>query len=168
MLLDPPYRDYHVELGEVSSYPPGYKENAGIFCHNNSVDHHRRSRLRPPAERLGSTTARSPPPISEISEIHRLEPYVYAQMIAKQGGAATARPRTAGSPARPRGTSSALSQWICGIRAEHEGLRVEPRLPDHVKKARITRRFRGCEYVIDVVNRKSDGAIVLKLAAGRA
>ena len=35
VLNNPPYSRYHPELGEISSYPPGYKENAGIFCHNN-------------------------------------------------------------------------------------------------------------------------------------
>jgi len=37
VLQQPAYSRYHLELGEISSYPPGYKENAGIFCHNNPL-----------------------------------------------------------------------------------------------------------------------------------
>ncbi len=168
VLLDPPYRDYHVELGEVSSYPPGYKENAGIFCHNNPWIIIGEVASGRPQNAWEYYRKIAPAYLEEISEIHRLEPYVYAQMIAGKAARRHGEAKNSWLTGTAAWNFVALSQWICGIRAEHEGLRVEPRLPDHVKKARITRRFRGCEYVIDVVNRKSDGAIVLKLAAGRA
>ena len=97
MLQQPAYATYHLELGEISSYPPGYKENAGVFCHTNpwlmiaeaitgngdgALDYY--LRINPSAR-------------EEISDLHRCEPYVYAQMIAGRDAAdATARPRTRG------------------------------------------------------------------------
>ncbi|HHU37005.1 MAG TPA: glycosyl transferase, partial [Treponema sp.] len=104
--------------------------------------------------------------LEDISEIHRLEPYVYAQMVAGK----TARRHGEAKNSWLTGTAAwnfvALSQWICGIRAEHEGLRVEPRLPSHVKNATITRVYRGCKYVIEVENKKPEGDIVVSVVSG--
>lgn len=87
VLLQPAYTKYHLELGEISSYPPGYKENAGIFCHNNPwvscaetvVGHGDR------AFEIYKKTC--PAYIEDISEIHRTEPYVYSQMVAGRDAA---------------------------------------------------------------------------------
>ncbi|MGI5867838.1 MAG: GH36-type glycosyl hydrolase domain-containing protein [Kiritimatiellia bacterium] len=168
VLLDPPYRDYHVELGEVSSYPPGYKENAGVFCHNNPWVVIGEVMSGRPQNAWEYYRKIAPAYREEISEVHRLEPYVYAQMIAGKGARRHGEAKNSWLTGTAAWNFVALSQWICGIRAEHEGLRVEPRLPGHVKKARITRRFRGCEYVIDVVNNKPDGEVVLEIADGKA
>ena len=82
MLLQPAYTRYHLELGEVSSYPPGYKENAGIFCHNNpwiSIAETVIGRGNRAFEVYRKTC---PAYLEDISDIHRTEPYVYAQMVA--------------------------------------------------------------------------------------
>ena len=110
----------------------------------------------------------APAYLEDISEIHRLEPYVYAQMVAGKAARRHGEAKNSWLTGTAAWNFVALSQWICGIRAEHAGLRIEPRLPEHVKKATITRKYRGCQYVIDVVNKKSDGTITLKLASGEA
>lgn len=168
VLLDPPYRDYHVELGEVSSYPPGYKENAGIFCHNNPWVIIGEIASGRPRNAWAYYRKIAPAYLEEISEIHRLEPYVYAQMIAGKAARRHGEAKNSWLTGTAAWNFVALSQWICGVRAEHDGLRVEPRLPDHVRKATITRVFRGCTFTIKVVNNQSDGAITLSAPDGSA
>ncbi len=168
VLLDPPYRDYHIELGEVSSYPPGYKENAGIFCHNNPWIIIGEVASGRPQNAWEYYKKIAPAYLEDISEIHRLEPYVYAQMVAGKAARRHGEAKNSWLTGTAAWNFVALSQWICGIRAEHAGLRIEPRLPEHIKKARITRTYRGCQYVIDVVNKKSDGTISLTIASGDA
>jgi cellobiose phosphorylase len=168
VLVDPPYSEYHVELGEVSSYPPGYKENGGIFCHNNpwviigEVISGRPDRAWEYYRKI------APAYLEEISEIRRLEPYVYAQMIAGKAARRHGEAKNSWLTGTAAWNFVALSQWICGVRAEHSGLRIEPRLPAHVGKAKITRKFRGCEYTINVVNKNPAGEIKLKVTSGEA
>lgn len=168
VILDPPYKEYHLELGEVSSYPPGYKENAGIFCHNNpwimigEVASGRPDRAWEYYKKI------APSYLEDISEIHRLEPYVYAQMIAGKAASRHGEAKNSWLTGTAAWNFVFLSQWLCGIRAEYDGLTVEPRLPKHVKKATIIRKYRGVEYVLRVTNNKPDGAITLAIAEGKA
>ena len=166
VILDPPYKDYHIELGEVSSYPPGYKENAGIFCHNNPWVIIGEVKSGRPAQAWEYYKKIAPAYLEDISEIHRLEPYVYAQMVAGKEARRHGEAKNSWLTGTAAWNFVALSQWISGIRAEYDGLRVEPRLPEHVKNATITRMYRGCKYVITVENKKPDGAIALSVASG--
>jgi cellobiose phosphorylase len=152
VILDPPYRRYHVELGEISSYPPSYKENAGVFCHNNPWVMIAEC-VNGRAERAFEYYSKiSPAYLEDIQELHRMEPYVYSQMIA---GKTAARPGEAKN-SWLTGTASwnfiAVSQWILGVRADYDGLRVEPCLPARFSTLQITRVFRGCTYRISVRN----------------
>ena len=168
VILDPPYKEYHVELGEVSSYPPGYKENGGIFCHNNpwviigEVVNGR------PQDAFEHYKKIAPAYLEDISEIHRTEPYVYAQMIAGK----TARRFGEAKNSWLTGTAAwnfvTLSQYLCGLRPTWQGLEVEPRLPEHVKTAELIRKFRGVTYNITVENNKNDGDIKLEVTGGTA
>lgn len=105
MLLQPAYTKYHIELGEISSYPPGYKENAGIFCHNNPWVSIAETVLGHGNRAFEIYQKTCPAYVEEISEIHRTEPYVYSQMVAGRDANITARQKTAGSPELPRGHS---------------------------------------------------------------
>ena len=87
VLLQPPYHRYHTELGEISSYPPGYKENAGIFCHNNPWISVAETVIGRGNRAWQVYTRTCPAYIEDISDIHRTEPYVYSQMIAGKGRA---------------------------------------------------------------------------------
>lgn len=168
VILDPPYKDYHVELGEVSSYPPGYKENGGIFCHNNpwviigEVVNGR------PDDAFEHYKKIAPAYLEEISEIHRTEPYVYAQMIAGK----TARRFGEAKNSWLTGTAAwnfvTLSRYICGFQPEYSGLKIEPRLPSEIKTAEFTRKFRGVNYKVSVQNKKNTGAIKLSVVSGKA
>ena len=157
VLHQPAYTSYHVELGEISSYPPGYKENAGVFCHTNpwlmiaeaidgngdgALDYY--LRINPSAREA-------------ISDLHRCEPYVYAQMIAGRDAPTHGEAKNSWLTGTAAWNLVAISQWILGIRPEHDGLRVEPVLPAGWPGFRATRRFRGTEYDIDVT-RAATGA----------
>jgi len=151
VLHQPAYATYHLELGEISSYPPGYKENAGIFCHTNpwlmiaeaitgngdgALDYY--LRINPSAREA-------------ISDIHRCEPYVYAQMIAGRDAPTHGEAKNSWLTGTAAWNMVAISQWILGIRPEHDGLRVEPVIPASWAGFRATRLFRGTTYDIEVV-----------------
>ena len=168
VILDPPYRDYHLELGEVSSYPPGYKENAGVFCHNNPWVIIGEIRSGRPADAWEHYTKIAPAFLEDISDIHRLEPYVYAQMVAGKAARRHGEAKNSWLTGTAAWNFVALSQWICGIRAGYDGLTVEPRLPAEVKEATLGRVFRGVKYAVEVVNENPEGAVTLELLSGDA
>lgn len=152
VLNNPPFTKYYIEYGEISSYPQGYKENAGIFCHNN------------PWIMIGETVVGNgnraweyykkicPSYLEEISDLHKTEPYVYAQMVA---GKDAFRPGEAKN-SWLTGTASwnfyAISQYILGIQPEYDGLVVDPCIPSSWKEFSITRKFRGATYQINISN----------------
>lgn len=168
VILDPPYKDYHIELGEVSSYPPGYKENAGIFCHNNPWIIIGEVKTGRSAKAWEHYKKIAPSYLEDISEIHRLEPYVYAQMIAGKAARRHGEAKNSWLTGTAAWNFVALSQWICGVRPEYEGLRIEPRLPSHIKNAVITRKYRGVTYKIDITNNNPEGKIVLSTSHNAA
>jgi cellobiose phosphorylase len=163
VILDPPYQEYHVELGEVSSYPPGYKENGGIFCHNNPWIMIGEVKVGRPERAFAYWKKIAPAYREDISELHRMEPYVYAQMIAGKGSKRHGEAKNSWLTGTAAWNFVALSQWIIGIRPDFDGLRVEPRLPSSVKTATLKRTFRGAEYEIEVENRSPEGKIQLLL-----
>jgi len=156
MLLQPAFTYYHVELGEISSYPPGYKENASVFCHTNPW-------LMIAAAMLGDGDTAfdyyrriNPSAREEISETHRCEPYVYAQMIAGRDAPTHGEAKNSWLTGTAAWNFVAITQWILGIRPELTGLRVEPVLPSSWPSYTATRQFRGARYEITV--RRESGA----------
>ena len=147
----PAYTTYHIELGEQSTYPAGYKENGGIFCHNN------------PWVIIAQTEAgrgndawnlyrKIAPAWIEDQDLHKVEPYVYCQMVA---GKEAAKPGE-GKNSWLTGTAAwnwlTVSQHILGIRPTYEGLLVDPCIPADLKEFKVTRKWRDAEYVITVKN----------------
>jgi cellobiose phosphorylase len=155
-LLHPAYTSYRLELGEISSYPPGYKENASVFCHTNpwimiaeamggdgdaAFEHYRRI---------------NPSVREAISDTHRCEPYVYPQMIAGPAAATPGEAKNSWLTGTAAWALVAITQWILGIRPELEGLRLDPVLPAAWNGYTATRRYREATYEITV--RKAVGA----------
>ena len=153
VLNNPAFTTYHVEMGEISSYPAGYKENAGIFCHNN------------PWVIIGETVAARgddawahyakilPSYVEEDRQtLHKVEPYVNCQMVA---GKDAARPGE-GKNSWLTGTAAwmwlTVSQYILGIKPDYDGLLIDPCLPSTAREYTVCRRFRGADYTIHVVN----------------
>ena len=152
VLLQPAYTRYHLELGEISSYPPGYKENAGIFCHNNPWIVCAEAELGH-GDRAFEVYARTAPAyLEEISEIHRTEPYVYSQMIAGKDAPSFGEGKNSWLTGTAAWTFLSVSQAILGIKPTLDGLMVDPCLPHTLGGFSLTRRYRGATYRITVEN----------------
>lgn len=156
-LNQPPYGVYHSELGEISSYPPGYKENAGIFCHNNPWIAIAETVIGRADRAFEVYRKIAPAYVEEISEIHKTEPYVYSQMIAGKDAPRMGEAKNSWLTGTAAWNYYAVTQYILGIRPEFDGLRIAPCLPREIKECRIKRFFRGCLYEIEIDNRKNTG-----------
>ncbi len=156
VLLQPAYTQYHLNLGEISSYPPGYKENAGIFCHNNPWITCAETVLGHGNRAFETYRKICPAYLEDISEIHRTEPYVYSQMVAGKDAPSFGEAKNSWLTGTAAWTFVSVSQAILGIRPELDGLRISPCIPAEWKHISLTRRFRGATYHIEIEN--PDGA----------
>ncbi len=152
VILDPPYADYHLELGEVSSYPPGYKENAGIFCHNNPWIMIAECIAGRPDAAFEYYRKLCPSYLEDIQDLHKMEPYIYSQMVAGKAAPRHGEAKNSWLTGTASWMFVAVSQWILGIRPDWDGLRIEPCLPSSLKHVEIDRIFRGTRYHITVEN----------------
>ena len=150
-LLTPPYSRYHEELGEISSYPPGYKENGGIFCHNN------------PWVVIGQTVLghgnkafdlyrRTSPAYIDDQQLHLTEPYVYSQMVAGPYASRFGQAKNSWLTGTAAWSFFAVSQAILGIKPGYDGLTIDPCLPGEIQEVTVTRLYRGAKYVIHILN----------------
>lgn len=156
VLLQPAYTKYYLNLGEISSYPPGYKENAGIFCHNNPWITCAETVLGHGARAFETYRKICPAYLEPVSEIHRTEPYVYSQMVAGKDAPTFGEAKNSWLTGTAAWTFVSISQAILGVQPELEGLRIDPCIPPEWKEIKLTRRFRGAQYCITVEN--PDGA----------
>ena len=152
MILQPAYTKYHLELGEVSSYPPGYKENAGIFCHNNPWVSIAETVIGRGSRAFEIYQKTCPAYVEEISEIHRTEPYVYSQMVAGADAKFHGEAKNSWLTGTAAWTFVNVSQYILGVYPTHTGLSVNPCVPAGFGDFEITRKFREGTYHIKVVN----------------
>ncbi|MFA6755882.1 MAG: glycosyl transferase [Bacilli bacterium] len=152
-LLYPPYHEYHVELGEISSYPPGNKENGSVFCHNNPWVTLAYCEENEPEEAFDLYKRNAPSYIENISEIHKTEPYVYSQTIAGRCAAHYGEAKNSWLTGTASWSFVALSQGILGIIPEIEGLRIKPCIPKAFNEITLKRIFRGATYNIHITNK---------------
>ena len=159
VLNNPAFTKYYIEYGEISSYPAGYKENAGVFCHNN------------PWIMIGETVVGNgnrawdyykkicPSYLEEISDLHKTEPYVYAQMVAGKDAFKPGEAKNSWLTGTASWNFYTVTQFMLGIRPEYDGLNIDPCIPSDWKGFKAVRKFRGVVYEIEVVNpdRKSKG-----------
>ncbi|MBO5534905.1 MAG: glycosyl transferase [Clostridia bacterium] len=152
MINWPSYTKYYLNLGEVSSYVPGYKENGSVFCHNN------------PWIIIGETVLghgdtafdlykRIAPAYIEDQKLHRTEPYVYSQTINGRDSFRPGEARNSWLTGTAAWNFYAISQSILGIKPQFEGLMIDPCLPEELGKVEVTRLFRGKRYEIEIENR---------------
>ena len=156
ILQQPAYSRYYLELGEISSYPPGYKENAGIFCHNNPWVMIGETRVGNGDRAYDYYTRINPSAREEISEVHRCEPYVYAQMIAGPDAPTHGEAKNSWLTGTAAWNYYAITQWILGIRTSFDGLLIAPVIPKSWRGFKVSRKFRGVTYQIEV-QRAGDG-----------
>ncbi len=150
VLQQPAFSKYYLHLGEISSYPPGYKENAGIFCHTNPWIMISEVKLGHSDRAYDYYSRINPSVREEISEVHRCEPYIYAQMIAGKDAATHGEAKNSWLTGTAAWNYVAISQWILGIRPTYDGLRVAPVIPSAWSGFEVVRSYRGVRYVIQV------------------
>ncbi len=154
VLQAPPYSKYYLNLGEISSYPPGYKENAGIFCHNNPWIMIAETKLGRGNRAFELYKKIAPAYVEDRSEVHRLEPYVYAQMIGGRDGKNHGEAKNSWLTGTAAWNYVAIAQAILGIQPDYDGLRIDPCIPKEWDGFTVSRTFRGTQYEIEVLNPK--------------
>lgn len=167
ILQQPAYSRYYLHLGEISSYPPGYKENASIFCHTNPWIMIAETLMGNGDRAFDYYTRINPSAREVISEIHRCEPYVYAQTIAGRDAPTFGEAKNSWLTGTAAWNYVAITQYILGIRPTFDGLRIAPVIPRAWKGFRATRLFRGVQYDIHV-HRVGEGNHASLVVNGKA
>ncbi|MFX0181616.1 MAG: GH36-type glycosyl hydrolase domain-containing protein [Candidatus Hodarchaeota archaeon] len=150
LLLQPAYSRYYLNLGEISSYPPGYKENASIFCHTNPWMMIAEAMVGHGDQAFKYYNQINPSVREEISDIHRCEPYVYAQMIAGKDAPTYGEAKNSWLTGTAAWNFVAITQWILGIRPTYNGLQINPKIPKKWPSFTTKRHYRGVIYQITV------------------
>jgi len=152
LLHQPAFTHYYLNLGEISSYPPGYKENGSVFCHTNPWIMIAEAMLGNGSRAHDYYLRINPSRREEISELHRCEPYVYAQMIAGREAPTYGEAKNSWLTGTAAWNYLAITQWILGIRPELDGLRLDPCIPPEWDGFSVERIFRGHRLHIRVHN----------------
>ncbi|HOM02020.1 MAG TPA: glycosyl transferase [Acetivibrio sp.] len=152
VLQNPAFTKYYIEYGEISTYPAGYKENAGIFCHNNAWIICAETVVGRGDMAFEYYSKIAPAYTEDISDIHKLEPYVYAQMIAGKDAKRHGEAKNSWLTGTAAWNFVAISQWILGVKPDYDGLRIDPCIPNAWDGYKVTRYFRGSTYEITVKN----------------
>jgi cellobiose phosphorylase len=166
VLLQPAYSKYYIQLGEISSYPPGYKENAGIFCHNNPWIMIAETMLGNGDRAMDYYLRLNPSARERISQLHRCEPYVYAQMIAGKDAPTHGEAKNSWLTGTAAWNFVVITQHILGIRPTLAGLKIAPVIPVGWEEFSAVRHFRGVTYSIEV-RREGQGNTVSLAVDGK-
>jgi cellobiose phosphorylase len=150
ILHQPAYSRYYLHLGEISSYPPGYKENASVFCHTNPWIMIAETILGHGDQAHNYYLSINPSAREEISDVHRCEPYVYVQTIAGRDAPTFGEAKNSWLSGTAAWNYVAITQWILGIRPTYRGLQIAPVIPKDWLGFEIVRVFRGVTYKISV------------------
>lgn len=152
VLNHPAFTRYHIEYGEISTYPAGYKENAGIFCHNNPWIMIGETMLGRGDRAFDYYSKIAPAYLEEISDLHKTEPYVYAQMIAGKDSFKPGEAKNSWLTGTAAWNYYAITQYILGIRPDYDGLVIDPCIPSDWEGFVVQRKYRGARYRIEVNN----------------
>lgn len=154
VLNHPPFTKYYIEYGEISSYPQGYKENAGIFCHNNPWIMIGETKIGRGDQAWEYFRKICPSYLEEISELHKTEPYVYSQMIAGKDAFKPGEAKNSWLTGTAAWNFFAISQSILGIQPEYDGLKIDPCIPKSWPSYEVKRKFRNANYHIRIENKQ--------------
>jgi cellobiose phosphorylase len=163
VLQQPAFSKYYLHLGEISSYPPGYKENAGIFCHTNPWIMIAEARIGRGDKAHDYYTRINPSSREEISELHKCEPYVYAQMIAGKDAPTHGEAKNSWLSGTAAWNYVAISQEILGIKPAFDGLEIAPVIPEKWSGFDAVRQFRGVRYDINVERKGPGNKVTLEV-----
>ncbi|NME68629.1 GH36-type glycosyl hydrolase domain-containing protein [Flammeovirga aprica] len=152
VLNNPAFTEYKIEYGEISTYPKGYKENAGIFCHNNPWIIIGETKLGRGDQAFDYFKKICPSYLEEIQQLHRVEPYVYCQMIAGKDAYIPGEGKNSWLSGTAAWNFYTLMHYILGVQPEYNGLLIDPCIPQEWKEYTVSRKFRGGTYNITIQN----------------
>jgi cellobiose phosphorylase len=152
VLNNPAFTEYNLHLGEISSYPQGYKENAGIFCHNNPWIIISETMTGNGSKAFDYYSRITPSFLEDISDLHKTEPYVYSQMIAGKDAFRPGEAKNSWLTGTAAWCYLAVTQYILGIRPDYDGLLIDPCIPPEWGGFTVRRLFRGAVYNIEIIN----------------
>jgi len=152
VLNNPAFTKYYIEMGEISTYPAGYKENAGIFCHNNPWVIAGETVIGRGDRAFEYYSKIAPAYTEEISDIHKMEPYVYSQMIAGKDAEKPGEAKNSWLTGTAAWNFVVISQNILGIKPDYNGLMVAPCIPKDWEGYKISRKFRNSTFEISITN----------------
>ncbi len=152
VLNNPAFTKYNIEYGEISTYPAGYKENAGIFCHNNPWVIIGECLLGRGGQAWDYFSKICPTYLEKISDLHKVEPYVYCQMIAGKDAYKPGEGKNSWLTGTAAWNFYTVTQYILGIRVHYDGLEINPCIPSDWQSYKVIRKFRGGTYHINVSN----------------
>ena len=155
VLQQPAFTKYYIEYGEISTYPAGYKENAGIFCHNNPWIMITETMLGNGERAYDYWRKIAPSFLEDISDLHKVEPYVYAQMIAGKDAFKPGEAKNSWLTGTAAWNFVTITQYILGVKPDYDGLSINPCIPKDWNGYKISRTFRGTTYNIEVKNPNS-------------
>jgi cellobiose phosphorylase len=163
VLQQPAFSQYYIHLGEISSYPPGYKENAGIFCHTNPWIMIAETKIGRGDQAHDYYTRINPSRREDISEVHKCEPYVYPQMIAGKDAPTFGEAKNSWLSGTAAMNYVAITQAILGISPQYEGLEIKPVIPSAWIDFEAVRYFRGVRYEISVHRNGKGNEVTLEV-----
>jgi cellobiose phosphorylase len=152
VLNNPAFTKYYINMGEISTYPPGYKENAGIFCHNNPWIMIGETILGNGNRAFDYYKKIAPSYLEDISDLHKTEPYVYSQMIAGKDAVKPGEAKNSWLTGTAAWNFYTVSQYILGIQPQYDGLKIDPCIPNDWNGFEVTRKFRDSIYKITISN----------------
>ncbi|MBN1449531.1 MAG: glycosyl transferase [Anaerolineales bacterium] len=163
VLHQPGFTRYYLHLGEISTYPAGYKENAGIFCHTNPWIMIAETMIGRGDKAFDYYLRINPSAREELSDVHRCEPYVYAQMIAGKDAPTHGEAKNSWLTGTAAWNYVAITQWILGIQPTYDGLQIAPVIPSAWDGFEVVRNYRGARYEIKVERRGPGNSIQLEV-----
>jgi len=166
VLNAPAYSRYLYEYGEISSYPEGYKENGGIFCHNNPwviIGEAMAGR----ADDAWRHYCKITPAFCQDQRLRKVEPYVFCQMVAGKEAFRPGEGKNSWLTGTAAWTWKAVSESILGIQPQFDGLLVKPCIPLAFGNFRIHRRFRDAEYDLHIHCTGKGGSLFIPYKPGK-
>jgi cellobiose phosphorylase len=161
LLQQPAYQKYYLHLGEISSYPPGYKENASVFCHTNPWIMIAETKVGNGDRAMDYYLRINPSNREGISDLHKCEPYVYAQMISGRDAPVSGEAKNSWLTGTAAWNYVAITQWILGIRPVYDGLEINPVVPAAWQEFTIQRKFRGTKLNFEFTREGAGNAVSL-------
>ncbi|HEY4695548.1 MAG TPA: hypothetical protein VIH13_01510 [Candidatus Hydromicrobium sp.] len=161
----PGFDGYDTTKGGITTYPPGAKENGGIFLHTNPWVVIAETIMGNGERAYEYYSQINPAAKNEIIDEYECEPYVYAQNILSNEHPQFGLGRNSWLTGTASWMYQAGTGFILGIRPDYNGLVIDPCIPKKWDGFKVTRKYKNAVYNIEVKNPKhmSKGVYRLKV-----